>query len=167
QLRMRQNYLATIAVRFPTLRIMFVAIWAAVVVIVWYMNTNYEFTPAGSAQPPAHWPAKSHLQSENGPALVVFVHAYCPCSRATLHELKNLLTRFPSDGHAFCVVSYPLTDEVEPSELVAIAREIPGLKICTADAAEEVELFGVKASGTVLYYDAHGKLLFSGGITES
>ncbi len=144
-----------------------VVIWAAIITIVWRANLDYEFTPARNAQPPSHWPVDSRLSRGNGPALIVFLHAYCPCSNATLHELAKLLTHLPVGGHAFCVISYPQARESSESDLEISARQIPNLQVTVDHEPEQTTLFGATASGTVLFYDADGKLLFSGGITPS
>ncbi|HEX4149509.1 MAG TPA: hypothetical protein VHY20_10995 [Pirellulales bacterium] len=141
--------------------------WVAVLAVVWWANVVYQFTPARGGQFPSQWPSDSQLDRDGAPALVIFLHAYCPCSRATLHELQQVMARIPAAGRAFCVVTYPASQERAESDLVNTAREIPRLQVTIDDSAEESARFGATASGTLLYYDAGGALQFAGGITAS
>src|SRR5947209_7494999 len=81
-----------------------VVAWAVILLVAWRANLDYEFTPARTGQSPLAWPAESRLNRGDGPTLVVFLHAYCPCSRATLRELEKLLIKFPTAGEAYCLV---------------------------------------------------------------
>ncbi len=148
-------------------RIALVTIWVVLLATVSWSSLNYQFTPGRSAEPPRLWPIQSQLARTNGPALVIFLHPYCPCSRATLHELAKLLTHYPTGGDAFCVLCYPDLNGSSESDLAPLALTIPGLRVVAEELGSECALFGVRTSGTVLFYDAGGQLVFSGGITPS
>ena len=73
-----------------------IAVWLATAVsglrIVWV----YDNTPGVLARAPQRWPAASALTRTMGePALVVLAHPQCPCTRASLGELAEVLARAP------------------------------------------------------------------------
>src|SRR5207237_462070 len=54
----------------------------------------YEGTAGTSGASPLEWPADSRIQRRQGmPALVLMIHPHCPCGRATMSELAQLMVR--------------------------------------------------------------------------
>src|SRR5947209_9261566 len=71
----------------------FVSLWA------------YEAAPGARGQAPERWPAESRLpRPASRGALVVAIHPRCPCSRATLEELAEVVDRCRGglDVHVLC-----------------------------------------------------------------
>jgi hypothetical protein len=89
----------------------------------------------------------------------MFVHPQCTCSRASLHELGNLLRRVPGRAHALVAFVG------EGGDLRQIAASLPDTELVDDARGEESRRFGAATSGATLLYDASGRLAFSGGIT--
>ena len=147
-----------------------IAVWLATAVsglrVVW----AYDNTPGVVARAPQRWPAVSALTRTMGePALVVFAHPQCPCTRASLGELGEVLARVRRPLKTFVVFLKPASFEAgwEKTGLWAAAAQLPGAVAVRDDGGAEARAFGVETSGQVLLYDAAGKLRFNGGITGS
>ena len=70
-----------------------VAVWAVAVVFGMYGLVRYQMTPAAVASiAPAQWPAGvSFSHSSERSTLIMTLHPQCPCSRASLHELAEMI----------------------------------------------------------------------------
>jgi hypothetical protein len=101
--------------------------------------------------------------------LVMAVHPYCPCSRASLGELALLMTRLHGRISA-CVLFYKpqgFSEAWEKTDLWQSAAAIPGVAVLRDEGGLEAFRFGALTSGQTMVYDVSGSLLFSGGITSS
>jgi hypothetical protein len=129
----------------------------------------YENSPGRSGNSPAQWPSASYIRRNDLPTLVLFIHPYCPCSRATLGEFAILMTHSQRLVNANAVFVKPTGfDEAwEQSDLWRSAMAIPGVTVTEDENAVEAGRFGSETSGQVALYSAAGALLFSGGITGS
>lgn len=130
----------------------------------------YETTAGAVGTTPQYFPVASRLpRAPDRSTLFMFIHAECPCTRASLHELAALVKRDGAPLRPVLVVA-PAIDPAQPWEqtpAAALAARIPGL-LLFADATEaEASRFGAETSGFVALYDAQGKLQFAGGITAS
>ncbi len=147
----------------------------AVVVIAWLaiciaglaMLWRYKTTPAADGSAAARWPAASAIARVPGePTLVMLVHPRCPCSRASLSELNQVMNR---EGSATATVVFVLPEGVDDAwahgESWDRAHEIPRTTVFVDRGGVEARRFGVAASGHTLLYDAAGALVFSGGVT--
>lgn len=126
-------------------------------------NWRYAASPTAAGAPARSWPEQSRIVRTPGtPAILMFAHPECPCSRASLAELERVLSRAP-DGARATVVFMGTSD----SGLVERARAIEGLTIHHDHDGSETARFGAASSGHVLGYDAEGRLQFTGGLTPS
>jgi hypothetical protein len=97
--------------------------------------------------------------------LVMFVHPHCPCGRAALDELKEIVrTAGPRLTVEVAFVGPPTDREVPESW--AAAERIPGVTVRWADG-REARAAGARTSGHVVLYDPTGAVRFRGGITIS
>jgi hypothetical protein len=136
------------------------ATWLVVVGSGFAAVWRYAAAPGEETRAPAIWPAATHLsRAADRATLVMFVHPHCACSRASLHELGNLLRRVPGSAHALVT----FVGE-SGSELRQIAESLPDTEIAVDDG-EESRRFGAATSGATLLYDQNGHLEFSGGLT--
>ena len=129
---------------------------------------TYESQPATPGSAPEVWPVASKIQRSPGlPTIVVMAHPHCPCTRATVGELSILMTKLQKRATATVVFVKPdgVPQNWELTDLWRDAKAIPGVSVMIDPGGKEAELFGALASGQTMLYDAHGKLLFSGGIT--
>lgn len=137
---------------------------------IWLVQlTRYKATPGLSGATPTHWPTESGLSlAPEVPTLIMFTHPKCPCTAASLAELRVVLSAAagkvkplvafasPSDGAAWKVPG-----------VRASAASIPGVIVAEDPGRLEAHRFGALTSGHVVLYGADGRLRFSGGITPS
>ncbi|MDZ4821273.1 MAG: hypothetical protein SGJ20_20115, partial [Planctomycetota bacterium] len=131
---------------------------------------RYELTPAAAAQAAQDWPAASRLHhATDQPTLLVFVHPHCPCSKASLTELNQLVNDIshPVDLQIVFVRPPDTAEDWERTSLWDQAQTIPRAKVVTDQDGREAALFGGTTSGEALLYNAEGQLLFQGGLTAS
>jgi hypothetical protein len=121
---------------------------------------------------PVQWPSASVIghPGRNG-SLLVFVHPYCSCTVATLHEIATLSAgRDSQNGIPSTTVLFyrPRNSGWRPGSLWRkVEKEIPGARPAWDDDGREARRFGARTSGYTLLYDAKGALLFKGGVTGS
>jgi hypothetical protein len=136
-----------------------------------YLLLRFDATPASQHYAPGLWPETVEIAFPTGrPALLVFLHPLCPCSRATLAELNGVLSRLPKAAfpeiHLFFVRSIKNPD-LNGGDLWNRATLIPnGIRQWDTGGRIAVR-FGARTSGVTLLYGANKRLLFQGGITGS
>jgi hypothetical protein len=147
-----------------------IAAWLGTAVFGLRIVWAYDNTPGVLAHAPQRWPAASALAATSGqPTLVVFAHPQCPCTRASLGELAEVLARSRRPLKTYVVFLKPIdvADGWERTGLWEAAARLPGAVAVRDDGGAEARAFGVETSGQVLLYDGAGKLRFNGGITGS
>ncbi|HEY8076301.1 MAG TPA: hypothetical protein VIF62_19380 [Labilithrix sp.] len=121
--------------------------------------------PNEAADAPSRWPSSSAIPRTPGrPTLVLFAHAQCPCTRATLHELARLLVHIGDRADVWVLFSGPIGGRTDIRD---DARALPGVHVVEDDGRAETRRFHVRTSGEVLLYSSSGELSFAGGITPS
>jgi hypothetical protein len=146
------------------------AAWLGVVGAGFWVLARYETSPGTGATAPQTWPAQSGLPRDPGRStLVLFLHPHCPCSRASLDELQDLLHHHAGDLRAFVLVCKPpgVAEGWEQSATWRQAGALRGARLLTDDQDRERLLFGARTSGQVLLFDGTGRLRYSGGITPA
>jgi hypothetical protein len=96
----------------------------------------------------------------------MLVHPQCPCSRATIGELADLMAKSEGRISAYVLFVRPpgFADSWVHTDLWESARQIPGVNVIS-DNGREAHRFGAATSGQTLVFDRRGQLRFSGGIT--
>ncbi len=152
------------------------ATWLCATVAGMNILFHYETTPADVAGAPARWPERSRLpRSPKHNALIMFAHPDCPCSRASIGELAEILARLDRPLTAAVVFFKPhdhgdhrlAGQDWASTELWRRAAEIPGVTVIADGDGRESSLFKASVSGQTLLYDPNGALRFNGGITIS
>jgi hypothetical protein len=146
-----------------------IVVWLAVVGAGMSRLMHYESTAGAGSNAPEHWPTDSRLARRNGESiLLMFVHPKCPCSRASLDQLADLLRALPQRVQARVVFCRPagFSDAENKTNLWDQAKSIPDVVVVCGEP-EEATRFGVFTSGQVLFYDERGILRFRGGITRA
>lgn len=146
------------------------AVWLVLVLAGFRILAEKSYTPVPEEAVPQVFPPQTRIPLEAAkPTLVFFVHAHCPCTRASFHELEALLARVQDRLSLVIVFALPETMEPgwEQGDLWKRAASIQGARLVCDDGAEETGRFGVRGSGHVLLYEPSGTLRFSGGITSS
>ncbi len=143
------------------------ALWVAALLGGFAVLWKYKSTPSTESTAPRHWPQASRIRLRPGRAtLVMFAHPSCPCTRASIAELAQLMERLRDRLQAFVVFSADSGNQ--PTDLWSSAARIDGVTALRDDEdGREAERFGAMTSGVVVVYDAGGALLFKGGITPS
>jgi hypothetical protein len=131
---------------------------------------GYAARPGEAGSPPSHWPEESLVRRDvNRSTLLVFLHPQCPCSEASLEELRLVLDRCGLRVSAHALLLLPI-HRPGGSGRSKIEEELAGLNdVCTEPdtGGSEARRFRVETSGHVVIYDTQGRLSYSGGITAA
>lgn len=131
---------------------------------------NYESAPGPVGSVPSTWPIGSKIElAANGQTLVMLAHPHCPCTRASVSELAQIMARVPGNVHAYVLFLKPQNSgpDWDDTGLRRSASEIPGVTVLSDVNGVEARRFGAETSGHTFLFDNRGQLLFNGGITES
>ncbi len=127
-------------------------------------------TPGAKHAAPEIWPAGSRaLRAPGQPALVVFAHPRCPCSRATVGELALIMAKARGRVQAQVWFYRPggMPEDWAHTDLWRSAADIPGVSVAGDEGGAEAACFHATVSGQTLLYSGAGRRLFNGGITSS
>ena len=144
--------------------------WIAAVAFGLSVVLRYESTPGRVGVVSGNWPAASAVPRPGpNPTLVMLAHPHCPCTRASVGELAQIMADTQGRLNACVLFIKPAGAgaDWEDTELRRSAAAIPGVTVLTDPDGTEAALFGAKTSGHTLLFDRTGALLFSGGITAS
>ena len=130
---------------------------------------NYENAPGTVAAVPTAWPGSQIPLASDRPTLVMLAHPHCPCTRASVGELAEIMAHVQGKAVAYVLFSKPGDARVdwEDTGLRRSAAAIPGVTVLSDADGAEARRFGAETSGHTLLFAADGRLLFSGGITQS
>jgi hypothetical protein len=143
------------------------AVWTAGAGAVLLAIDEYKARPGAAGATPRH--ADAPPAAANRPWLRMFVHPRCPCTRASINELRDLLAAAPADVYAEVVLVLPsgAPDDWRQAPIAVAAARLPHVVVRCDEGGAEADRFGVQTSGHVLLYGADGNLQFTGGITRS
>ncbi len=144
--------------------------WLACVALGMRFLLNYDHTPGRVSAVPDEFPERSTvLAATDRPTLVMLAHPRCPCTRASIGELAQIMAELHGQAKAYVVFAKPADSGADwnDTELWRRVAEIPGVTPVGDDDGREARRFGVETSGHTLLFAANGRLLFSGGITQS
>jgi hypothetical protein len=144
--------------------------WGFALVIGFGALVTYQMRAGSPAELPTEWPRDVGLPFDGRRSnLVMFAHPRCPCSEASLEELKVILTRGREDLTATMCFFLPpeVPSDWTETRLIRSARQIPGLKVVLDRDGSITEKFGAITSGQVVLFDRRGQRQFAGGITGS
>jgi hypothetical protein len=153
-----------------------IVVWLGVVTAGWCCIARYEFS---TNEPATHgrvtqWPADCELERPNGsPKFVVFLHPKCPCSRASLFELRRILADATANNlpapDVLVVATVPLEADADwlATHTMTQAAEINRGRIFVDRGGSVAARFGATTSGLTMYFDASGSCRYAGGITVS
>src|SRR5258706_16167738 len=86
--------------------------WMLVVCSGFGLVNSYDYTPGQPAKPPNRWPTGSTIQPSSGKAnLVMMAHPRCPCTRASIGELEQLMAMVPGRLAAQVIFFKPSASE--------------------------------------------------------
>jgi hypothetical protein len=151
-------------------RALVLLIWGGLIVVAMGRLTQYQMQPSAYAAPaPTDWPNLKSIQRDPSRfTLVMTLHPQCPCSRASLHELAELMAR-AQDRVAARVIVVDLAGSPKDwlwGELWKQAAAIPGVVTAVDQNGKDSQLLNATTSGDVIVFNAAGRLVFQGGITD-
>ena len=131
---------------------------------------NYESSPGRVGSVPKSWPADSAIQLvDDRYTLVMLAHPRCPCTRASMDELAQVMARTRGRVSAYVLFYTPQNSGTDwkNTDLRRTAAQIPGVTVLSDLDGAEARRFGAETSGHTFLFDSAGRLLFNGGITQS
>lgn len=146
------------------------ATWVAALAFGARTLFRYETTPGPIGTISAKWPAVSVVPRQTDkPTLLMLAHPHCPCSRASVGELAQVMAHAVGKVNAYVLFVKPAGARADwdDTDLRRSAAAIPGVAVFTDENGIEAARFGVETSGHTLVFAADGALVFSGGITAS
>jgi hypothetical protein len=98
----------------------------------------------------------------------MFLHPYCPCSRASLIELEGIMKDYPAaEAVVYFVNPHDLPEGTERSSNWREASRLPRTNVVCDEEGFLAQRWGIATSGHVIMRGASGHVLFSGGITRA
>jgi hypothetical protein len=157
---------ATLATGIPA-----TILWGAAVAIGMVGLDRYQMTPATQRRDGPHsWPSglDDIVRRPGQFTLVMALHPRCPCSRASLDELSQLMARAGArlDAHILFVKPRSAPADWCDGKLWDQAKEISGASVLVDNDARGAAILGATTSGQVIVYDPYGTVCFNGGITD-
>jgi hypothetical protein len=143
--------------------------WGAISAIGFMVLEAYATSPGARGRSLGDWPQSCGIPIDGRkPTLLIFLHPLCPCSSASIDELREIVARLGDRVRLHAVVLR--TDTLQRQGTGVIERslaEVRGMRIWHDNGGALARRFGVLTSGHVLLYDSSGRLTFSGGITPT
>jgi hypothetical protein len=154
----------------PLIIVGLIMLWGASVVLGLHLLWKFQSTPGPqlAASAPT-WPTAAGFQAAPaGLTLLMFVHPRCPCTVASVGELRRVTRDLPHVPQIHLVILQPSQPDErwQNNELVQQAQQLPGSAVHWDQGGQLARLFGSSTSGQVLLYNAAGNCLFRGGVTD-
>ena len=153
--------------RGPWVRALLAAAWAGALACGTVSLWRYAGFAGEPGDAPRRWPAQAGGRRAGAATLVMLVHPKCPCSRASIDELRVLLARAGGRVEARVFFYHPPGEGTQWARtgLWRTAAGIPGVAVEADPDGATARRFGARTSGQVVLYDSTGALVFAGGIT--
>jgi hypothetical protein len=145
-------------------------LWIIAVGVGMWSLMAFDTTPGGSGLTSATWPSGTSTTFQAGRTnLVIFAHPNCPCTRASLGELGEIMVRSKGLISARVLFYQPTKRPADwdKDDLSSLARALPQVTIHDDIDGMEAARFGATTSGYTVVYDVYRKLRFRGGITRA
>jgi hypothetical protein len=145
-------------------------IWLSICAYLTAQLIEFGTRPEQKARLASAFPAGSKLKLvPNKFTVVAFLHPRCPCSKASVGELEELMQRCGDNTMAYALFLKPTgcSEKFAKSELFEQTSKIKGVHAIVDKDGHEAKIFGSKTSGQLMVYNPEGRLVFSAGITGS
>jgi hypothetical protein len=99
----------------------------------------------------------------------MFAHPRCPCTRASIGELEQLMSDCQGrlEAQVWFIKPAGTPDDWTNTDLWRTAARIPGVSVHCDEGEVEARRFHAETSGETLLYDQNGQLRYQGGLTIS
>jgi hypothetical protein len=144
--------------------------WMAALAFGGRVLFKYETTAGRVGIVSSTWPSVSVVPRQTDkPTLLMLAHPHCPCTRASVGELAEVMAHAVGKVNAYVLFVKPpgAGADWDDTDLRRSAAAIPGVTVMTDENGTEAARFGTETSGHTLVFDRGGTLVFSGGITAS
>lgn len=144
--------------------------WAGATIVGGHALLRYENSPGNVGRLASSLPVGSEVRlATDRPTLVMAAHPQCPCTRASVAELAQLMAHVQGKVQAYVLFYTPRESgaDWQNTDLRRTAAQIPGVTVLSDIDGAEAERFGAETSGHTFLFDPSGQLLFNGGITAS
>jgi len=145
-------------------------VWAGVIIYGVVILMQYQNKPGITQITSSQWPNPPGISlAKNQPTMLLFMHPYCPCSRATLDNLSRLLVKTHNKVQIYILFfsSSKFPQKWVLSDTWNEASKLPGVHVLIDRDGRIAKQFQASISGQVLLYGTNGHKLFDGGITPS
>ncbi|MDF1740880.1 MAG: hypothetical protein P1U86_17090 [Verrucomicrobiales bacterium] len=146
-------------------------VWGLLCLSGFTLLANYVNTP-GPQTLPDESVTGDPASTDGGAQVFMFIHPKCPCSKASLTELQEVVQR--ASGHIGELRFYVTVSDPESSGnwreegLIRQLQSWGGNSSVYFDSdGETARRYGALTSGHVVAFDANGEQIFTGGITGS
>jgi len=138
-------------------------LWLAAIVVALAFWERYDVTAGAKAIPTPNIDSPSDRWR-----LQVFLHPHCPCSRATLNELREVARATPQVSIRVWFVRPKGTPEGwERTDLWFAATDLAGVVVeCDVDGVAARQ-WGARTSGFAILTDPEARIVFQGGLTRA
>jgi hypothetical protein len=146
------------------------AVWGLVVGFGLLVLEVHATRPGDAGSPSVRWPEETPVRrAANRSTLLIFLHPFCPCSRASVEEFRYILSKCGqrASAHALLLAPSHRPEGWGRSELEQDLAAIPDVHVLMDRGGAIAKRFGVETSGHVVLYDPQGRLTYSGGITAA
>lgn len=142
-------------------------IWLSAALVAMGAMAQYDNRPGKSTPAVESRPASVSAPEPGKKQLILLLHPKCPCSRASLEELTQLLSRCRGEVSTLVFAFAPpaALERWSHASAVLAAAAIPGVAVRMDPGGREARRLGATTSGHVVIFDSAGRRLFSGGIT--
>ena len=144
------------------------AIWLTALITCMAFMGQYVNQPGSAGMPPAQWPQASRIVLDSQhPTLLMFAHPHCPCTRASISELEQVVSDCQGMVNAQVWFIKPTGTAADwtDTDLWRSAAAILGVTVHVDADGTEARRFQSGTSGQTMLYAPSGELLFHGGIT--
>lgn len=153
-------------------------VWGAGIVAALWSLQHYDSIAGQNSLPPAtcvhhvHESLRYQPSDSPSPALVMYVHPHCPCTRASFQELTKLVDRARAGGKEpavkiVVVVAPGMPEGWRDGPNVRAAQRFQGAEVHYDLDAQLARAQNATTSGHVVLSDGPARLSFRGGITRS
>ncbi|MBB65874.1 MAG: hypothetical protein CMO81_12515 [Waddliaceae bacterium] len=149
-----------------------VSAWCISLSLGFYQLVEYGLTEGSADHSVATWPASLHWPAkERKSVLVLNLHPLCPCSRATVRELRQIMEQYSTDVQLLVFAYIPDLDDKADWEshdyIETTLKQMPSTIWEWDEKGHNALQLGAHTSGDLRLFDSKRNLIFSGGITPS